>query len=184
MANTNIGSVARGDGFVACQQTGITLAAALRVDPGGLCLYNPFGSNVDAIIDWVEWHATVVFAAVSTIFLGFNSNPNAAAVTGTAATVRNRNVGHAATPACSALVAPTLPAVPVGAINLGAGLTGAVNLLPHDVPHVRYFTQPDGSPGLIVHPGCTISFQCIAASGTSGFWSEIAWRETAQTDPY
>lgn len=170
---------ARGKSFVACQQTGITLAAALRVDPGGLCLYNPYGSGQDAVIDWTSWDTTVVFAAVTPVWLGINNNPNAAATTGTAATVRNALVGCQTQPTCSALVAPTLPAVPVAGYLLGVGLTGAVTTTPTGFAHQRFYNGT-----LIVHPGCTVSFQAAAAGAASAFWSEIGWHEIPQITPY
>lgn len=160
--------------FCASQQTGITLAAALRVDPGGLALYNPVGSGVNAVLIWAGWSTTVIWAAVSPVWLGINSNIAAAAATGTAATVRNCLIGGTGTPQCSALVAPTLPAVPVAGPLLGVGLTGAVNLDSQRVVSGRKFA---GS--VIVRPGCTISFQSLLASGTSGFWGELIWQEVA-----
>src|ERR1043165_4937043 len=82
-------AVSRGNAFASANQTGVTTQAGLSGTTPALTLYNPAGSGVLASVLWISVTFTVAFAAAAAIFLAANTNIAAAAVTGTAATVRN-----------------------------------------------------------------------------------------------
>lgn len=168
-------AVSRGNVYVACSQTGQTTAAGLSATPGTLALYNPAGSGVNLILLRAGAVFSVAFAAAAVIWLGLNTNNAAAAVTGTTATTRNLLLGPAAinqSGKALAFTAPTLPAVPVAGALLGVGLTGAITTAPTGQVLDRYFEG-----GIIIPPGCAVSFQTSTASGASAFFGELVWEE-------
>jgi len=168
-------AVGEGRAYTVCNQAGVTSQAGLSATTPVLTLYNPLGSGVKGRIWYVGCTFTVVFAAVAAIFVAVGTNVQAAATTGTLTTAHRRTRlgsllahGNQIIP----LLAATLPEAPVAVGLLGAGLTGAVNLLPHMVPLGRWFNG-----ALELMPGSNLSIQTSAASGASGMWCEYIWEE-------
>lgn len=158
--------------FAAANQTGVTTQAGLSASTPALTLYNPMGSGKIGVLIYAGCVNTVAFAAASVIWIGANTNISAAAVTGTAATVRNSLLGNGVQSSLQAFTAATLPAAPVAVATLGVGLTGAITTTPTAGTLGRFF---DGS--LIVYPGAAISIQTSTASGASGLFAEFIWAE-------
>ncbi len=167
-------AVARGNCFIACNQTGVTTQAGLAVTTPALTLYNPVNSGKLGVLIYAGFIMSVACAAAAAVWLAGNVNPSAAAVTGTAASVSNCQVGNGAMPALKCFTAATLPAAPTGLAILGVGLTGAITTIPNMTANGRYF---DGA--IQVYPGGAISFQTSTASGAAGFFGEFVWEEMA-----
>ena len=162
--------------YTVSNQTGITTQAGLSATTPALTLYNPSGSGVNGVLLYAGCVNSVAFAAASVIWLGFNTNVVAAAVSGTLTTAhRNNLLGGASSNALQALLAATLPAAPVGGPIIGVGLTGAITTIPQLSPTGRWFEG-----GIIIAPGTAISFQTSTASGASGFFGEFIWAEVEQ----
>lgn len=166
----------RGNVWAVCSQTGVTSQAGLSATTPVLTVYNPLGSGFNGILWFAGCNLAVVNAAAAAVWLAANTNPAAAAVTGTLTTAhRNCKLGSAANPrALQFLLTATLPAAPVGICLLGMGLTGAITTAPGAVAYQRWF---DGS--IIIAPGTAISIQTSTASGTSGTWCEYIVEECA-----
>ena len=168
-------AVERGNVYGVANQTGVTSQAGLSATTPVLTLYNPLSSGVNAVLWFAGAQFSVVFAAVSAVWLAVGTNTAAAAVTGTAtSTHRNMLLGSGRNPNCEPLLAATLPAAPVALSSIGTGLTGAVNLLPQTQGMERWY---DGS--VILKPGTNISIQTEAASGAVGMLCELIWEEFA-----
>lgn len=169
-------AVERGGVWSVCNQAGITSAAGLSATTPALTVYNPLGSGYNGVLWYAGVQFTVVFAAVSAVWLAANTNTAAAAVTGTLTTAhRNLKLGSASNPsALQFLLAATLPAAPVGVHLLGTGLTGAVNLMPTGQNLAEWF---NGS--IIITPGTAISIQTGTASGTTGTFCTYIVEEQA-----
>lgn len=168
-------AVSNGRVYSVCNQAGVTSQAGLSATTPVLTLYNPLGSGVKGRIWYVGCTFTVVFAAVAALFVAVGTNVQAAAVTGTLTTTHRRTRlgsllahGNSIQP----LLAATLPAAPVAISLLGAGLTGAVNLLPAAPVIGRWFNG-----ALELMPGANLSLQTSSASGASGMWCEYIWEE-------
>ena len=170
-------AVLRGSVYGVANQTGVTSQAGLSATTPVLTLYNPLGSGKNCVIWYAGATFTVVFAAVAAIYLAVGTDVQSAAVTGTlTATHRNMKLGMAQSPTARTLLAATLPAAPVAVSILGAGLTGAVNLLPNTQPIGRWF---NGS--IILKPGTNMSIQTSSASGASGTFCEYIWEEVDES---
>jgi hypothetical protein len=166
-------AVLGGHVFGVANQTGVTSQAGLSVTTPVLTLCNPAGSGKNAVLWYAGATFTVVFAAVAAIFVAVGTNTVDSAVTGTLTTThRNLKLGASSTNACKVYLAATLPTTPVAVAILGAGLTGAVNLLPNTQPLGRWF---NGS--IILKPGTNLSLQTSTASGASGMFCEYIWEE-------
>jgi len=162
----------RGKCFSVVNQAGVTSQAGLSATTPVLTLYNPLGSGKNGILWYAGATFTVAFATAGAIWLAANTNPAAAAVTGTAMTTqRNLKLGGSL-PGLTPLLAATLPAAPVGIALLGVGLTGAITTIPHLQALGRWF---DG--GIVIAPGTAISIQTGVASGASGTFCEYVWEE-------
>jgi len=166
-------AVLRGNCYTVASQAGVTSQAGLSATTPVLTLANPTDSGVNCVLWFAGTTFTVVFATVGAVWLAAGTNTAAAAVTGTAATTdRNCLLGASNKHKANALLTATLPAAPVGISLLGAGLTGAVNLLPHVQNLGRWFNG-----GIIVAPNTNISIQTGVASGASGMFCEYIWEE-------
>ena len=166
-------AVLNGHVYGVANQAGVTSQAGLSATTPVLTLYNPSGSGKNAVVWYAGATFTVAFAAVAAIFVAVGTDTVAAAVTGTLTTThRNMKMGGSQTNVCKAFLAATLPAAPVAVSILGAGLTGAVNLLPNTKPVDRWF---NGS--IVLKPGTNFSLQTGAASGASGMFCEYIWEE-------
>lgn len=159
--------------FSACQTVPTTMPAGLSASPTTTTLYNPIGSGVDAFIVYAGVTNIVAFPAAAIIWLGINDNLAAAAVSGSALTIKPSKFGGGNVSKLLAFTTATLPAAPtIAAAILGAGLTGAITLLPSVMPVGRFF---DGQIGLL--PGAAISFQSSTVGGTNGSAGEFIWEE-------
>jgi hypothetical protein len=168
-------AVRRGKTFGFAAQAGVTTQAGLSLTTPAATLYNPLGSGVNAVLWYAGVNFSVAFAAAAAVWLAANTNPAAAAVTGTASTThRNMLLGAASNPACVPLLAATLPAAPVALCTLGMGLTGAITTAPVVNALERWF---NGS--IILTPGTAISIQTSTASGASAAFCEYIWEEIA-----
>lgn len=167
-------AVERGNVWSVASQAGVTTQAGLSATTPVLTIYNPLGSNVNGVLWYAAANFTVIFGAVAAVWVAAGTNASAAAVTGTPTTAhRNLKFGSGTNPkALQFLLAATLPAAPVGIHLLGVGLTGAVNLLPTGQNMCEWF---NGS--IIIAPGCNLSIQTSAASGTSGMWNSYIIEE-------
>ena len=168
-------AVADGRVYSVCNQAGVTSQAGLSATTPVLTLYNPLGSGVKGRIWYVGCTFTVVFAAIAAVYVAVGTDVQTAAVTGTLTTTHRRtrlgsllSHGNSVIP----LLAATLPAAPVAISLLGAGLTGAVNLLPQVPTLGRWYNG-----GLELMPGSNLSIQTSSASGASGTWCEYIWEE-------
>ena len=132
-------AVESGNVYASANQSGVTSQAGLSLTTPVLTLYNPAGSGKNAIIWYTSCIFLVAFAAASAIFVAAGTNVNAAAVTGTDATVRNAKLGASLANACKPYLAATLPAAPVAVGLLGVGLTGAITTVPVATPLERWY---------------------------------------------
>lgn len=170
-------AVEEGRVYMVANQAGVTSQAGLSATTPVLTLYNPLGSGVKGKLHYVGCIFTVVFAAIAAVYVAVGTDVQSAAVTGTLTTAHRRTrlgstLAHGNT--IQPLLAATLPAAPVAVALLGAGLTGAVNLLPNTQPLGRWF---NGSIELM--PGTNLSIQTSSASGASGTWCEYIWEEVS-----
>lgn len=169
-------AVKRGNVWQVANQSGVTSQAGLSLTTPVLTLYNPAGSGKRGVLWYASSVYTVIFAAAAAVWVARGGGPSAAAVTGTLSTaVRNAKTGAASGNVIQALLAATLPAAPIGVALLGAGLTGAVNLLPNTKPLERWFNG-----GILLSPGENLSVQTGAASGASGQFNEFIWEEVPE----
>lgn len=146
--------------------------SGLSASPISVCLFNPKGSGVNAVIWFASVSSIVAPAAAQVVWLGINNNIAAAATTGTALAPKNCLVGNAKTGVVTPLTTATLPAAPVVALVLGAFSTGAVTVQMM-VPVVGGWL--DGS--LVLAPGASISFQFSTISGVAGNMASWIWEE-------
>ena len=166
-------AVYRGNVFSVADQAGAALAGGLSASPVNVCLFNPKGSNMLAVIWWAGIVSLVdPGAAALTIWIGANTNIIADAVTGTAASPRNCMIGNAKAPSITTLTTATLPAVPVAIDVLGAVMAGAITVDTHRLALGKWY---DGS--LILYPGGALSFQASAASGAAAMLGSWIWEE-------
>lgn len=161
-----------GDGarniFLASTQAGVALSTALSTTQTGLTLSNPFGSGKTLVLLKFFGALTTAPAAISTVILAANVNPNAAAVVHTTPlTVRAGNLGVTKAATGLADSAATLPAAPVVVMGLGGPVaTGSVS-------QPQIVTNLEGS--VCVAPGCAVSVNALTTA-ISGVWTLI-WEE-------
>jgi len=166
-------AVLRGSVYGVANQSGVTSQAGLSATTPVLTLYNPLGSGKNLVVWYAGATFLVAFAAAAAIFVAVGTAVQSAAVTGTLTTThRNLKLGMTSSPAAGTFLAATLPAAPVAVAILGAGLTGAINLLPAIPPVERWF---NGS--IVLKPGTNMSLQTSTASGASGMLCEYIWEE-------
>lgn len=154
--------------FVASTQAGVATSTALSTTQTGFTLSNPFGSGKTLVLLQVRGALTTAPAAIATVVLAANVNPNAAAVTQTTPlTVRSANLGNTKGSVGLAASAVTLPAAPVVVRGLGGPVaTGSVS-------QPQLVDDIDGA--LQVAPGCAVSINSLTTA-ISGVWSVI-WEE-------
>lgn len=167
-------AVSRGNVFFVADQTGKTVPAGLSASPTTVTLFNPKNSGINAAILFAAIDFIVAFAAGAAVWLAANTDPTAAAASGTAAVPVNALLGSTKTPTVKAFTAATLPAAPVAIAQLGAGLTGAITTAPVSQPFYREFAG-----GLVLGPGAALSFQASTVGGAAAAFGEWAWEEVA-----
>lgn len=168
-------AVKRGNVYAFAAQAGVTTQAGLSLTTPESTLFNPNGSGKRGKLWYAGAVYTVVFAAVAAIWLAMGKSTTAVTVGSLATTVRNLKDGTTGTDQRNAIkvaLTATLPAAPVGIALLGAGLTGAVALLPTSPPVGRWF---NGS--VTIDEGVNLSIQTGTASGASGQFGEFIWEE-------
>lgn len=157
--------------FTASTQAGIATSTALSTTQTGFTLTNPIGSGVTLVLLKVNGALTTAPAAISTVVLAANVNPNAVAVTQTTPlVVRSAKLGNGTASSALAASAVTLPAAPVVVMGLGGPVaTGSVSQPQIDV---------DVQGSLAVEPGCAVSVNSLTTA-ISGVWSMV-WAEVPQ----
>jgi hypothetical protein len=166
-------AVEQGNVYAVANQTGVASQAGLSATTPVLTLANPAGSTKKLAVWYVGCVFNVVFAAIASVFVAVGTNTALAAVTGTLTTAhRNLKLGSGGAPVARTFLAATLPAAPVAIGLLGAGLTGAVVLLPSTPMLERWYNG-----ALILLPGTNLSLQTEAASGAAGMLCEYIWEE-------
>ncbi len=165
-------AVLNGNCYCVGDGTGGQNPSGLSASPISVCLFNPKGSGINAVIWYASVSSIVAPAAAQVVWLGINNNIAAAAVTGTALAAKNCLVGNAKTGAVTPLTTATLPVAPVVALVLGAFSTGAVTVQMM-VPVVGGWL--DGA--LVIAPGGAVSFQFSTISGAAGNMASWIWEE-------
>jgi len=165
-------AVERGNVYSVANNAGVTSQAGLSATTPVLTLANPAASGKNLILWYAAANFSVAFAAAAALFLAANTNPAAAAVTGTQTTTHRNLKLSGNNPSIIPLLAATLPAAPIAIDILGVGLTGAITTIPGMMPYERWY---NGS--IIVTPGCAISLQTSTASGASGMFCSYIWEE-------
>lgn len=137
-------------------------------------LYNPIGSGVNLVVLKAEMGYVSGTIGAGFVALVANTNPQAAATTGTDVTEVNAFLGGAGSQG-RALTTATLPATPTllrPIWNLDAELASSV-------VGMRQLAEDLGG-GIIVPPGCTVSLEAVAAAGSSPVvvfgmtWAEVS----------
>ncbi len=165
-------AVIRGNVYCVGDGTGGQNPSALSASPISVALYNPKGSQVNAVIWYAAVISTVAPAAIQAVWLGINNNIAAAATTGTALASKNCLAGSAKTGAVTPLTTATLPAAPVIALVLGATLTGAITTSAVS-PVIGGFING----AVVLAPGSSASFQFSSISGAAGNFGSWIWEE-------
>jgi hypothetical protein len=165
---------AYGQVFCSSNIAGVASQAGLSATTPVLTLYNPKGSSVDLVLWKVGWVQPVAAAAAGLVWLTANTDPNAAAVTGTLTTTKvfNTRVGQTTSPTGQALLAATLPAAPTAGMLLGTMLTGAITTVPNTGCN---WTELNGL--VRIAPGGAVSVQTSTASGALGLAVTYVWSE-------
>ena len=167
-------AVLRGNVYAVANQSGVTSQVGLSATTPVLTLANPVGSGVNCVLWYADAVFLVVFGAAAAVWLAHGRFSNTA-VTGTDIVPTNMLTGIGMRGKVLPLTAATLPAAPIGAKLLGAGLTGAITTAP-TVPVMGGWL--DGS--FIIPPGCNVSVQTSTASGTSAQLNSFIYEERPQ----
>lgn len=165
-------AVLNGNCYAVGDGSGGANPSGLSASPISVCLFNPKGSGINAVIWYASVSTAVAPAAIQHVWLAINNNIAAAAVTGTALAPKNCLIGNAKTGAVTPLTTATLPAAPVVALVLGAIGTGAITVQMTIPPLGGWL---DGA--LVLAPGGAISFQFSSISGTAANMASWIWEE-------
>ena len=165
-------AVLSGNAYCVGDSAGGANPSGLSTAPISVCLFNPKGSGVNAVIWYAAISTAVAPAAIQHVWLAINRDIAAAAVTGTALLTKNALVGNGKAGAVLAFTTATLPAVPVVALVVGAIGTGAITVQ-MTIPLLGGWL--DGA--LVLAPGGAISFQFSSISGTAANMASWAWEE-------
>ena len=137
-------------------------------------LYNPAGSGKNLVILQASLAYISGTLGAGAVVYAANSNPIAAAVTGTGLTEVNGLVGSGNTPVGQAMHTATLPATPT-IVRPFCSLTALLA-----TTAVEPYTVIDDVDGaLAIAPGCAVSLEAIAAAGTTPLvlfgmtWEEV-----------
>lgn len=137
-------------------------------------LYNPIGSGKNLVVVDTDMGYVSGTLGSGTVYLCANTNPNAAAVTGTAITPVNLLIGGA--PGVGkAFTTSTLPVAPtaIHPVWTLAPMLATTVFAPTDVRIVF-----DGK--YIITPGCSLSFEAIAGAGTTPLLTfSMSWEEVS-----
>ena len=150
---------------------GVTTSVAANSTYTGLCIANPTGSGVKAVIGKVGVGFKVAFAAASTVGLMVGSNSTAVTLSNTVTPVCLNVSANSLTPKVKAAFIATLPGVPVLATVFGVGLTGAITTTGGGLNFV------DLQDSIILQPGAFAALYTSTASGTNSTACSIMWTE-------
>jgi hypothetical protein len=168
----------RGNVFNASNQAAVTAPAALTASSVNFTLYNPLGSGVNAVLNFVDItvaQLTETTAGSYQVLLVANTVPGQAAPsTTTSLTAQSSLLGSSATPKCKAYSTATLAAVPtvvkpLFSITSAATISGAI----------ANGSSDNIGGSLILTPGSYISVQGIGTSETTspGLIVGMSWME-------
>jgi hypothetical protein len=165
----------RGNLFVACQTAGVTIAIVAGTAPS-FSLFNPASSGV--YLSVVRWEMVLTVAAATPVIgaymLTVNTNPIAAATTGTAVVPTPGIIGGTSAARGRPLTSATLPANPTLYRTLAQHYTGAITTIPN-MP--AFGIDFDGTA--LIAPGCTMSVGQLNVDTTNAsglcavIWEEI-----------
>ena len=143
----------RGNVYVACQTAGVLLATVAGTAPS-FSLFNPASSGVHLSV--IRWEMVLTVAAgtpvIGAYMLTVNTNPVAAATTGTAVVPTPGIIGGTSNAKGRPLTSATLPANPTLYRTLAQHYTGAITTIPN-MP--AFSIDFDGTA--LIAPGCTMS---------------------------
>jgi len=165
-------AVVRGTVFEAVTATtGVAPGTAIGTT-GAFTLYNPTGSGKNLVLLDMDMGYVSGTLGSGTIYICANTNPNAAAVTGTAITPTNLLIG-APVGVGKAFTTSTLPVAPtpIHPVWTISPMLATTVFAPIDV---RLLV--DGK--YIISPGCALSFASVAGAGTSPLLTfSMSWEE-------
>lgn len=166
----------RGNVFVATQTAGVILSTVAGT-AASFSLYNP--ANSGKYLSLIRWDTVLTVAAgtpvIGAYMLAVNTNPIAAAVTGTAVVPTPGIVGGTANAVGRPLTSATLPANPTLYRAFVNHLTGAITTLPN-MP--GFFLEFDGT--CLIAPGCAISIGQLNVDTTNASaLNSVIWEEVA-----
>jgi hypothetical protein len=167
-------AVYRGTVFEAVTAAAGTTPGTSIGTTGAFTLYNPINSGKNLVVIDAAFGYVSGTLGSGTLYLVGNTNPSAAAVTGTAITPVNLLLGGAVGVG-KAFTGSTLPATPT-ALSVLAILTEEVATTLNQYLLTR--TVLDGK--YIVAPGCALSFEAVTVSSSTPLAVfSMAWEEVA-----
>lgn len=162
--------------FLASQATaGVSVASLTIGTTAPFSLYNPADSRVNAVIRRVRMGYVSGTFGAGTLYHAVNSNPLAAASTGTAITTKGPGLVSGGGPLCTPLTTVTLPVAPTVVFPFAVL---EASLATTAVPPWVVDDAVDGA--IIIPPGCTWSIEGVTAAGTSPvavfgvIWEEVS----------
>ena len=150
-------------------QTGLTTAST-----GGLCLYNPNGSGINAVVEKVGF-ATNIIVQTSAGILGLGVGQSTTALSGTLTSVapKSRKLGSGISPVCGLVSSATftLPVAPTLDTVLAGVDTGAITVAFNNGGVV------DLQGGIVLPPGAFCLFVASAGLVASSYMFSMQWEE-------
>lgn len=165
----------RGNMCSGANAAGVVTTVGLATTYTGLCLTNPVGSGVNAVLNKVGATALVVFPAAAILGIMAGYNPATAVTQTTPITPTNNFVGAAAGK-CLLASSVTLPTAPTLRAVIAAGLTGAIT--------VETLAKPilvDLEGSIILPPGGYAAWFTSTVSGAAGAAFSFQWEEVPIT---
>jgi hypothetical protein len=171
-------AVSRGKCFAAqTAATGVAPGTAIGTT-APFTLANPAGNNKRLVVQKIGLGVISGTFASGTVHIVANSNPAAAAVTGTAITPVNLDIGNGAGATGKAYTTATLPANPTA-----IGVLCTMSKFVVDTDKVGPFFPPfekDIDGEIVIEPGCSVSIESTATGGgssplvvVSATWEEV-----------
>ena len=165
----------RGNVYVACQTAGVLLTTVAGTSPS-FCLFDPASSGVNLSMIRFEMALTVAAGTpvIGAYILTVNTNPVAAATTGSAVVPTPGIIGGTSNAKGRPLTSATLPVNPTLYRTLAQHYTGAITTIPN-MP--AFFIDFDGTA--LIAPGCTLSVGQLNVDTTNAtalcacIWEEI-----------
>ena len=167
----------RGGRFSGAMQATIATALATGLTAsytGGLVLYNPNGSGINAVLEKVgAFTGIVAQTAAGILGLGIGQSTTALGGTLTSVNPKSRRLGSGITPVCGLVSSAsiTLPVAPTLDTVLAGVNTGAITV------DTMVPAQFDLEGGIVLPPG---AFCCFVASGgllASSYLFSMQWEE-------